>query len=91
MFETIKLDFSYSLTAPTGGGKAEMEMKTNYDKSVIVKNFYINDDAKLGPVEFFSYYSTGLAIFFRQTSEKIEFFSNKEFRLNDDGLFILCD
>lgn len=89
MIENINLEYSYSLEAPVGGGESTLTMKTNYTEDVTAKNFYINDEIEKGPIEFFSIYSTGLVVFFRQSVDLIEIFSNKEFNLTDDGTFIL--
>lgn len=89
MFKHDDLLNRYELTAPINGGTVEMNMKTPNQGEI--SNFYINKDIEKGPLEFFSIYEKGLVIFARQTAEKIEIYSNAEFDIGDDGVFVLVE
>lgn len=91
MFEHTDLDYHYNLQISDSVNEVEMTMFTGYGNDVKIQNFYINNDAKKGPLERFSIYSTGLVIFSRQTADSIDLYSNKEFRLEDDGVFYLVE
>lgn len=89
MFELLDLDCYYTIAAPNSGGEVTLTLSTGHTEQDLVKNYYLNRDIKNGPVEYFSIYPDGLVIFFRQTLELIEIYSNKEFDLGDDGIFYL--
>lgn len=89
MFEHIKLEYYYSVSAPETGGETTMTFKTGYDNSVKVKDYIINDDIKRGPIERFEVFSTGLVMFHRDTASLGETYSNMSFELHDDGIFYL--
>lgn len=91
MFEHTDLDYHYNLQISDSVSEVEMTMFTGYGDDVEIQNFYINKDAKKGPLEHFSIYSTGLVIFLRQGADNIDLYSNKEFRLEDDGAFHLVE
>lgn len=91
MFEYEDLDYVYNLQKSDSLEEVSMDMKTGYDDTVRIHNYHINKDAKKGPLEHFSIYSTGLVIFVRQYADKIYIYSNKEFRLEDDGIFYLVE
>lgn len=89
MFEGIDLEYYYTLSAPAGGGEANLTLSTGHTEQDLIKNYYLNRDIENGPIEYFSIYPDGLVIFFRQIPQLIEVYSNKEFDLRDDGKFYL--
>lgn len=89
MFENTDLDYYYTLAAPSGGGNSNMTLRTGHTEQDLIKNYYLNKDIENGPVELFSIYPDGLVIFLRQRADLVEFYSNKEFELHDDGNFVL--
>lgn len=90
MFTHTDLINHYTLTVSPSTETSGMDLVTGYEPSeVTINNYYINKDEKNGLIESFSIYSSGLVIFFRQTSNEINIYSNKEFQLEDDGKFHL--
>lgn len=83
----------YSLRAPEGGGTVKMNLNTpNFEEQgITVKNYYINKDENNGPVEYFSVYSNGLAVYSKQSVDEINIFTNGDFNLLDNGDFELID
>ena len=91
MFEHIDLENYYSVQTPVGNDTIEMKMKLPGQENAKIKNYYINKDIKNGPIEYFTVYDSGIVLFMRQTNKLIEFYTNREFNLMDDGFFYLVD
>lgn len=91
MFTYENLDFHYSVSAPVGGGTAEVILVTDYPKDTNVKTYIINDDKLNGVVESLSVYETGLVVYSRVTPSTAENRTNKEFVMQEDGTFKLFD
>lgn len=81
MFEHINLDFEFHIT--TG----ELNIITNYDDSVLIKNYYVSNTDEVK--EWFSVYSTGLVIYTKQLAGEVTTKSNMKFEMNDNQEFVL--